>query len=164
MELLNCVVWLAIVGFSGFLLGRMIPAKWLRPDMGMFQPFAFEQNGRIYEKMGIRKWHKRLPDMSRILPFLVPAKNMKGAYKKRLDVMIHETCVAEFIHHLMNLFALHCLKIWPGMGGICVALLYIMLNLPFILIQRYNRPRLQHLQKRLEKRQDIDEQAYAYCN
>ena len=164
VALLNCVVWLAVVGVMGFLVGRLLPAKWITPDKGLFRCLAFEKNGRFYEKLGIRKWHKRLPDMSRILPFLIPAKNMRGAYKDRLDVMIHETCVAEVIHHIMNFCALRCLKLWPGMGGICVALLYIMLNLPFILIQRYNRPRLVHLQKRLKKHQEADQQAYAYCN
>lgn len=164
VELLRCVIWLALVGIMGFLLGRIIPAKWIHPGKGMFGCFDFEQNGRIYEKLGIRKWHKKLPDMSRILPFMVPAKNMRGAYKDRLNVMIHETCVAEIVHHVMNVCALHCLRLWPGMGGLCVTLLYILLNLPFVLIQRYNRPRLLHLQKRLEKKLQSEEKAYAYCN
>ena len=164
MELLNCIVWFAVIGATGFVAGRLLPARWFTPDKGLFRPLSFEKDGRFYEKIGIRKWHRRLPDMSRIFPFLMPAKNMCGAYKDRLGIMIHETCVAEVIHHVMNFCALRCLKLWPGMGGICITLLYILLNLPFILIQRYNRPRLLHLQQRLEKRQDSDQQAYAYCN
>ena len=38
------------------------------------------------------------------------------------------------------------LKIWPGAGGVLITVIYIVLgNLPFIIIQRYNRPRLQKL-------------------
>ena len=38
------------------------------------------------------------------------------------------------------------LFIWPGVGGIVAALVYIFVgNLPFVIIQRYNRPRLQKL-------------------
>lgn len=34
----------------------------------------------------------------------------------------------------------------PGVGGVCITIIYIVLgNLPFIVVQRYNRPRLQKL-------------------
>lgn len=36
--------------------------------------------------------------------------------------------------------------IWSGVGGVCITIIYIVLgNLPFIVVQRYNRPRLQKL-------------------
>ncbi len=51
------------------------------------------------------------------------------------------------------------LWIWPGAGGIIVTVIYILLgNLPFIIIQRYNRPRLQRLyamQQRKRERSSI---------
>ena len=52
---------------------------------------------------------------------------------------------AECIHLLLPLAGLYCLRLWPGAGGIVVTLLYFLGNLPFVLIQRYNRPRLQRL-------------------
>ena len=116
----------------------------------MFRSFCFEDNGAIYEKIGIRKWHKRLLDMSRILPFMMPAKNLSGDYEARLSVMIQETCVAEIVHIGASIAGLRCLWMWPGVGGVTVTVIHIvLLNLPFILIQRYNRPRLIHLQKKL---------------
>ena len=62
--------------------------------------------------------------------------------------MIRETCVAEFIHVLLCIASLGCLRIWPGFGGFCMAFLYTLGNIPFIMIQRYNRPRLVSLQGR----------------
>ena len=54
--------------------------------------------------------------------------------------------MAEMIHFLLSLSGLACLVIWPGAGGIILTMVYILLgNLPFIIIQRYNRPRLQKL-------------------
>ena len=164
MVILNCIVWLTLVGIMGFLLGRLLPDKWMTPQKWPFGCFSFEKNGQIYEKLGIRKWQKRLPDMSRILPFMMPAKNLKGAYKERLEVMIRETCVAETVHIICCICGLHCLRIWPGIGGILICAIYTLLNLPFILIQRYNRPRLIRLQQRLEKKLQSEEKAYAYCN
>jgi len=67
--------------------------------------------------------------------------------------MLQETCVAEMIHSLLFVAGFHCLKLYPGTGGAVVVFLYnTFLNLPFIIIQRYNRPRLARLEKRIQKR------------
>ena len=109
----------------------------------------------MYEKLGIRKWHKKVLDMSRILPGLMPAKSLSGDYGQNLPVMIQETCVAEAVHITVSVAGLRCLWMWPGVGGVTVTAIHIiLLNLPFILIQRYNRPRLIRLQKKLEKKKE----------
>lgn len=150
MKLLKCAVYLALTGTVVFLVGRILPKRWIKPEEGLFRCFAFEKNGNVYEKMGIRKWHRRLPDMSRILPFMMPAKNLSGNFEERLPLMIQETCVAEVVHLTASIFGLRCLWMWPGVGGVTVTAIHIgLLNLPFILIQRYNRPRLIRLQQKL---------------
>ena len=155
MNFLRCVCYLLCTGTAGFLLGRLLPKKLLHPDRGLFRCFPFERDGRIYEKTGIRKWQKKVPDMSRIFPRWMPPKHLQGDYATRLPVMIRETCVAELVHMLASLAGLGCLYLWPGPGGITVTLLYILLfNLPYILIQRYNRPRLLRLQEKLNKKKD----------
>lgn len=155
MKLLKCACYLALTGTVGFFVGRLIPKEWLKPETGWFRGFSFEKNGAVYEKLGIRKWHKKVPDMSRILPALMPAKNLSGDYGERLPVMIQETCVAEIVHITVSIAGLRCLWMWPGVGGVTVTAIHIiLLNLPFILIQRYNRPRLIRLQKKLEKKKE----------
>ena len=68
-------------------------------------------------------------------------------------MMIQETCVAEIVHIAVSILGLRCLWMWPGAGGVTVTVIYILLlNLPFILIQRYNRPRLIRLQQKLLSR------------
>jgi len=87
--------------------------------------------------------------MSKIFPKLMPPKKMVDTDKKSLLRMIQETCTAELIHMILCLTGLYCIRLWPGSGGIVLAVLNIVLfNLPFILIQRYNRPRLVRLYKR----------------
>ena len=70
--------------------------------------------------------------------------------------MIEETCMAEATHIVMSFVGLGCIRICPGFGGILLTLIDILLfNLPFILIQRYNRPRLiRHHQKYLHKQKE----------
>ncbi len=149
MKFTRSAVYFAITGIVGFFVGRIIPRNWLRPGKGLFRCFSFEKEGRIYEKLNIRSWQNKVPDMSKILPSLIPAKKLEQDYALRLSDMICETCIAEFIHLLLCFSGLYCLKLWPGTAGIIVTIIYILfLNLPFILIQRYNRPRLMRLQQR----------------
>lgn len=150
MKLLKCTAYLMFAGIVGFCIGRIFPKKWIRPDSGLFRCFHFENNGRLYEKLNIKKWQNKVPDMSRILPGVVPAKNLSGNYKQRLPDMILETCVAELVHIFVSVLGLACLWLWPGMGGVVVTLIFILLlNLPYIVIQRYTRPRLIGLQRKL---------------
>jgi len=159
MKLIQCAVYFVITGIAGFLLGRILPKKWIDPQKGLYRCYPFERNGSIYQRIGIHRWQDKVPSMSRILPFMVPAKNLKGNWRERLPLMIHETCVAELIHWLLCVSGLYCLRIWPGIGGVCIAAFYaLVLNLPFILIQRYNRPRLiLLLQKSIAREQRIKE-------
>ena len=152
MQFWMCVLYLALSGTAAFLLGRILPKRWFHAERFPFRAYAFEQGGKVYEKLNIRKWQNKVPDMSKIFPWLMPAKNLSGAYRSRLPVMIQETCIAEMTHCVTALEGLVCLWLWPGIGGIIVTLLdVLLLNLPFILIQRYNRPRLVRLEKRLNR-------------
>lgn len=147
----KCVSYLVTTAVLGFVGGRLLPPKWLNPNGWLFRTRAFEEGGRIYEKLGIRKWQKKVPDMSRIFPKWMPAKNLSGNYKERLPVMIRETCTAEVVHLAVGLTGLRCFWLWPGVGGLVIVLIHgVLLNLPFILIQRYNRPRLMKLLQRIE--------------
>lgn len=160
MKLLKCACYLALTGTVGFFVGRIVPKRWLKPEKGWFRSFPFERNGAVYEKLGIRKWQNKVLDMSRILPCLIPAKNLSGEYKERLPVMIQETCVAEIVHITVSIVGLRCLWMWPGIGGVTVTAIHIVfLNLPFILIQRYNRPRLIRLQQKLLAKKEKKEGA-----
>lgn len=142
MGLIYCVIYLAIMGILFFIVGRLMPKSWLRADKWPWRSFGFEQQGAIYQKLKIKKWQNRIPDMSKLLPMVMPAKSFQPGEEERLPRMIQETCVAELIHIVLQFFGLACIRIWQGAGGILVAVIYWIGNIPFILVQRYNRPRL----------------------
>ena len=157
MNFWKCFCFLIITGVIAFFAGRILPKKWFRADLFPYRSYKFEQDGRIYYKLHIRKWQNKVPSMSKILPFMMPAKNLSGDYKKRLPRMLQETCVAELIHTLNCFVGLYCLKLYPGVGGVIILILYITLfNLPFIIIQRYNRPRLMRLAKRVYQNENTN--------
>ena len=111
VELLKCVLYFALIGVSGFLLGRLLPKglfKWDRPPFRLLQ---WERQGAVYVSLGIRRWKERLPDMSVILPKLMPSKKMpKAATSSQLELMIQETCVAEWIHGLLCIAGFGCVS------------------------------------------------------
>lgn len=146
-KLRRCLVYLAAIGAVFFYIGRLLPGNWFHGDRFPFRCFAFERDGRVYEKLGIRRWKDKVPDMSRILPrVMLPKRLGWGVQPERVERMIQETCIAEFVHMILFVLGFGCVLLWDGPGGWMVAVVYNLLgNVPFILIQRYNRPRLQHL-------------------
>ena len=61
---------------------------------------------------------------------------------------LQETCVAEFVHWCLLLLSFPLYSYVPTPFGAAVTILYALSNLPFIFIQRYNRPRLLRLLNR----------------
>ena len=152
MGLLNCCFFTAALGLCSFLAGRRLPESWFSPGRFPYRSWRWEKEGRFYQKyFHIKAWQARVPDMSRIFPGLIQPKKVTGAFVSQLPGMIRETCIAELVHFLLCLASPVFLRLWPGPGGLIFALLYILGNLPLILIQRYNRPRLVRMQEKLQK-------------
>lgn len=147
--MLKCAIFFAVTGLLLFFLGRLIPPEKMEWYRFPYKLYAAEKEGNIYKKIGIHHWQNKVPDMSKIFKKIMPPKKMVDTHPDSLLRMIQETCIAELTHILLCITGLYCIKLWPGAGGITLALLNIFLfNLPFILIQRYNRPRLVQLYKR----------------
>ena len=146
-ECILCFAYAAALGVLSFFLGRLLPKRWLHPEKFPFRTYAWED--RLWKALQIRKWQAKVPDMSRLFKKLMPEKKLTQQTVQELPLMIEETCVAELTHGLLCIAGLALLAIWPGIGGIILTVIYIVFgNLPFLLIQRYNRPRLVRLYER----------------
>lgn len=143
-QFLFCLLYMAVLGILFFVVGRLLPKHWFHAEHFPWQCYPYEQ--KLWKVLRVKQWQAKVPDMSRIFSKLMPVKRLTRENYDDLPHMIEETCVAEWTHAVLSLFGLALLKIWPGLGGICMTAIYILLgNLPFIIIQRYNRPRLQRL-------------------
>lgn len=146
MRLLLCVLYLLIVSVVVFLVGRFIPKKWIKEDKFPFKSFKFEKDGKIYEKIKIKKWKTKLPDASlvlnKIIPKLIPTKRIKNDQKNKIGILIKETCIAESTHFTAGILGFGCYYLWKSKCSLLISALYFLANIPFIFIQRYNRPRL----------------------
>ena len=165
MDFWQCVVYFLILGALSFIGGRLWPKSCIRWDVFPLAPFEFENNGKIYKKIGIAKWQSHVPDMSRVFTKIMPAKKITGRPKaETLVTMIKETCVAEVTHWLLILFGFGYLAIWHGAGGRICFILSVLVNLVFIVIQRYNRPRfVSLLERKTGAKGSFEERSKAEC-
>lgn len=91
--------------------------------------------------------------MSKIFTTIMPEKKVNDTSPTVLYRMVQETCIAEFIRILLAIFGFACVYIWNGVGGLVVSCLFFIVNLPFVLIQRYNRPRLLRVYRNAPRKQ-----------
>jgi len=92
-----------------------------------------------------------VPDMSRLLGDMVK-KQLAPDGKTDYALLVQETCVAECVHFCLGLLSLGAFALCRSGWMVCIVAVYILLgNLPFQIIQRYNRPRLLRLMRKARK-------------
>lgn len=152
MGFAKCFLYITFSGLAAFLLGLLIPRGWFSAQQWFFRSRTFEKSGALYEKVKIRRWKNLLPDMSRIFPKMLEQKSLKVLELETLHRLIAETCIAEITHIALCISGFHCIALWPGAGGWILSFLSLFGNLLYVIIQRYNRPRLLLLSIRFQKR------------
>jgi len=145
----------SFVGPIGFFLGQLLPRRSFDYRAFPYAPFKWEKNGMFYTRLKIQFWKDKVPDASQYIKGMFRKKLGVFRSKDYLEELILETCVAEFVHFLLILASPVFTMIMEGMVGYVGMGLYILGNIPFIVIQRYNRPRLVMLMERQERRKDI---------
>lgn len=151
MRFIYCLLYLVIESLLIFILGRLFPRKMLYYNKFPFKSFKFEDNGKIYEKLKVKKWKTMLPDASVIVNKIIPKKHIEKIFptkriktndQSKVEILVKETCIAESNHFWVSVLGFGCCFIWKNGGGLIVSLIYVIHNIPYIIIQRYNRPRM----------------------
>jgi glycosyl-4,4'-diaponeurosporenoate acyltransferase len=138
----NSLGWFSVIFLTGFLIHR-IPVQLFDYRALLFRSFRWEREGKVYEDVfNIKVWKDFLPEGGGVF---------RGGFVKRkadtrsirfLETFAKETCRAELVHWVIILL-LPIFFVWnPPLGVLIMLPLVVVLNLPFIMIQRYNRPRL----------------------
>lgn len=129
---------------------RQVPLAFFAAHAAWFRSFSFEKEGKFWQTyFRVARWKDRLPEGTQIdsrgFDKSRMTKRKEGAY---LYQFMLETCRAELTHWLL-LFAAGVFFLWNPMWAALLNCVYALLvNLPFILIQRYNRPRVRRLYHR----------------
>lgn len=148
-DLFRMLLYFACIGALSFLCGEALPRRNFDYHDFPFYCFHWENNGKIYLKLKIDRWKDAMPDMSQYIQSTfrkkMPINRLSSELTHRLVI---ETCVAELVHWLLVLLGPVYLALMDGAWGWAGVILSIVGNLPFILIQRYNRPRLVRMYER----------------
>lgn len=140
--MIRCARYLLLIGMAVFFVGRALPRRWFRADRFPFNSFFWEKNGKIYRALGVQHWKDKVPDMSRHSRKMLKKQISRRPDREQIQALIRETCVAELSHWVLILLSLPVLRFCPGIGGRAIYALCVLGNLVFVVIQRYNRPRL----------------------
>ena len=153
MELVWTIFYVIFTVIVSHFYGQALPRKWFKADKFPYKAFKFERGGAIYRAVGVHKWQKKMPDMSQIMPDMVTKRMNPDMKAADVRVLIEETCVAEHVHVALCVAFLYIAKFWETYTWIYLWLIYSVCNIPFIIIQRYNRPKLLRVLSRLEARE-----------
>lgn len=152
MKFLLYFCYLLCMGILVFLIGRFFPRRLIFENKFPFKNFSFEKEGAIYEKLKVRKWKTKWPDGSKIFHGifgkLYPEKRIEEKSVSKIKTLIKETCVAESTHFAVIILGLFCPYAWQDIPAFILWLIWALWNIPPIIIQRYNRPRLKKVLKK----------------
>lgn len=154
MSFVWCAITLMVAGIFSNYLGELLPRRWFRAEAFPYRSFSWEQEGKIYRKLYIHRWKDIVPDMSRVNPGMVSKHLGRLPSSEQVSCLVSETCIAEFVHWVLIVFAHLILLIEEWWATLVLYLYVLVFNLPFILIQRYNRPQLIRLAERLKDREE----------
>lgn len=149
INFIKCFCYCTIIGISSNFIGFLLPRRWFDDRRFIFRCASWERGGRIYDKLKVRAWKDKMPDVSRLIKSMVPKRISGKAKLEELETLIAESCVAEIIHWGLIIAGLPLLIIWRGLGGIICYIIWSLGNLVFVIIQRYNRPRFRAVCDRL---------------
>lgn len=126
-----------------------LPAAFFEQTPFFYQSRGWEREGRIWQEIfHIKRIANYIPDGSKILGAGFDKKVLKQSRIDYLDEFILETKRAEFTHWLSILPA-GLFFIWnPPWMGWAMIIYALGFNLPIIMLQRYNRPRLERIAKK----------------
>jgi glycosyl-4,4'-diaponeurosporenoate acyltransferase len=127
-------------------LANQLPLAWLsaRPAAGSPDVLAARLDG-VQRLLKIRRWKQWIPDAGNALPGGITKASLARRDQPALLRLMAETRRAELVHWALWPLWLLTLLWLPGPGVALNAVFATLFNLPCLLLQRYNRLRLQLL-------------------
>lgn len=151
LSFLNMFVWnLVIIGLWHivvFLACIKLRSTKFNPAKERFAAKSWEHGGRWYrDKLKIHLWKDKVPQYIGKDGF--SKEHFTDLSLEYIDEFIMETCRGEWMHMKNCICVVITLIINPLLVGLIFSFLILLGNVPFAIIQRYNRFRLQVLRKK----------------
>lgn len=141
---LYAVVWILFHLGSG-LVAHRLPARLLVALPVVSRSYDCERAGRVYRRLGIRSWKGHLPEGGAFFPGGFSKRRLHSHAIGYLERFALETTRAECSHWLAWGLSLTFFAWNPWQVGVVMVIYGAASNVPFILVQRYNRARLHQI-------------------
>ncbi len=152
------VIW-PILQVCAALFCLLLPDRFFSPDSFIFRLRRWEDGGCFYERLfHVRRWKHLLPDGAAVW-------KKRGYQKKHIENFspdnLRRFCIesarGELTHWLAILpFWIFGFFVPPAV--VALMLLYALaVNMPCIIVQRYNRPRIERILKEIEETASIQQ-------
>jgi glycosyl-4,4'-diaponeurosporenoate acyltransferase len=145
----DVIAWGFLHTATGYAAYRLDGSRLTR-DGWLLRPRGFETSGRWYRRwLRIHRWKDKVPEAGGFFRDGISKRQLPAHDVAALELFARETRRAELAHW----WAMSCglsFVLWNSMLAAGLLVGYgVVANLPFIVIQRYNRFRIQALLERL---------------
>jgi len=154
LKILITLIYITLIGQVCFFAGVILPRKIFNENAFPFRLFKWEKDGSFFRFIRVKKWKSKVPDMSKYTHIIYPKRVPTKVTSKEVDRLIKESCVAEATHYVLSFFGLGIYWIWKDKVGKWLTVLYILGNIPFVVIQRYLRPKYLRVKEKLIIREE----------
>ena len=148
----DSATWLFIhLAISMFTL--ILPDHFFQKTSLLYRTRKWEAEGQFWQShFKVKKYAKYIPEGSRILGNGFYKRKLQHKEMNYLETFILETKRAEFTHWL-SILPSGLFFFWnPVWAGWIMVIYALMFNVPIILVQRYNRPRLEKVFNRKKEK------------
>jgi glycosyl-4,4'-diaponeurosporenoate acyltransferase len=145
VALVDAAVWAVWSALCGYVAHR-IPSDRLGHDRGILRLTRIEQGGRVYERvLRVKRWKDLLPEAGNLFRGGFSKRRVLRHDREYLEEFVVATRRAELAHWpILAVGPLFFL--WnPWWLGIAMVGYAVVANVPCILVQRYNRARLERM-------------------
>ncbi|GGB74470.1 hypothetical protein [Knoellia flava] len=148
---IDVVAWGLFHAVTGYLAHRL-PRHRLENDGWLLRTRAFEDARFYRDRLRIHRWKDRLPEAGNLFAGGVSKRELASLDDDGLEAFTRETRRAELGHW----WAMACAPLFvlwnPPLPSVLLVAYGVLVNLPFIAIQRYNRLRITGLLGRRRRR------------
>lgn len=152
--ILLIVLWPIMQAIIALLCNRIKRSKF-NSNSFFFRTRRWEKNGDIYDTVFlIKKWKRFLPDGAAVTKGGYRKKKLNEKTPENLEIYIAESCRVE-LQHFLSILPFWIFGLFAPTKVIIIMLLYaVTVNLPCIIAQRYNRPRVAKVLAKIKEREN----------
>ncbi|AXI00618.1 glycosyl-4,4'-diaponeurosporenoate acyltransferase [Sporosarcina sp. PTS2304] len=145
--IVDAMAWM-VLHLSISFAAQRIPIDWFVRNKRWFRSFSWEKEGRIWQQLfRVKRWKGYIPDGTLFISNGYNKSKLHGADSMSLYDFLLESRRAEWVHWL-TIFPSILFFLWNPIWAAWLNVVYaILFNVPLIVVQRFNRPRLERLLK-----------------